>query len=144
MLPGAEFRVGETFPATRVAEELRQVPVGIGAHHEVHAGDLLEQDGTEALRHAAHHAEHIARALEAHQLTDPSDDTLLRVVTHGARVHEHDVRLIGIRGALVALPPEDPEHEFGVRDVHLAAVGLDVDALGHERKDSAGRLRGAR
>ena len=39
--------------------------------------------------------------------------------------------------AHVALAAEHPEHELGVGHVHLAAVGLDVDALGHgHRKDS--------
>jgi len=61
------------------------------------------------------------------QLADARQHPLLRVVAHRAGVHEHHVRLARVAGADVALPLEDAEHQLGIRDVHLAAVGLDVD-----------------
>ena len=64
------------------------------------------------------------------------DHPLFRIVPDRAGVHEHHVGVIGRVDALVAFAREHAEHELGVGDVHLAAVGLDVDALGHRGKDT--------
>ena len=67
--------------------------------------------------------------LVALQLAHAADDPLLGVVAHRAGVDQHHVGLGRIVRAHVALAPEDAEHELGVGDVHLAAVGFDVDAF---------------
>ena len=63
------------------------------------------------------------------QLAHAADDPLLGVVPHRAGVDQHDIGLGRIVRAHVAFAPEHAEHELGVGHVHLAAVGLDVDAL---------------
>ena len=117
------------WPLLGEADELGQVAVRVRADDQVDLGDALEQHGAEPLRHAADHAEHVAGPLVALQLAHAADHPLLGVVPHGAGVDQHDVGVGRIVGAHVALAAQDAEHELGVRHVHLAAVGLDVDAL---------------
>ena len=120
-----------------------EVAVAVGPDHQVHPGHLLQQRGAQALRHAADHAEDAAGPLVALQLAHPPDHPLLGVVAHGAGVDQHDVGVRRLLGPHVALPAEHPEHELGVGHVHLAAVGLDVDPLGHGLKIAGGfRPRG--
>src|SRR5262249_24505249 len=96
---------------------------------QINSRDLLEQRGAKALRHAADHAEHATRTLVALQLAHAADHPLLGVLTHGAGVYQHHVRLGRIFGAHVTRAAQEPEHELEAGDVHLAAVGLDVDAF---------------
>ena len=130
MLPAPELHVRGALapPGAHPGDQLRQPAVPVRAHHQVHLGDALEQLGAEPLRHAPHHAEHAAGPLAALQLPYARQHLLLGMVTHRAGVHQHDVRRGGIVDGDVALPLEHAEHELGVRDVHLAAVRLDVDA----------------
>ena len=111
------------------ADELRKVAIGVRPDDQVDLRDALEQHGAETLRHAADHAEHVPGTLVALQLAHPADDPLLGVVAHCAGVHQHHVGLGRVLRAHVALAAEDAEHELGVRHVHLAAVGFDVDAF---------------
>jgi hypothetical protein len=120
--------VGRSPPLLRPGDQLGEAAVAVGADDEVHLGHALEQRGAPALRHAAHHAEHGPGPLEALQQSQTPQDPLLRVVAHRTGVDEHHVRFRGVRGADVAMRPEQPDHELGVGDVHLAAVGLDVNA----------------
>ena len=54
-------------------------------------GHLLEQLRTEALRHAAGDADHVAGPHVPLQLAQPADDALLGVVANRAGVDEDDV-----------------------------------------------------
>jgi hypothetical protein len=127
VLPGAELGIGAALARTRHPDQVGEVAVGVRAHHQVHPRHPLEQRGAEALGHAADHAQDVARALVALQLAHSADHPLLGVVAHGTGVHQHDVGVGRIVGARVARAVEESEHQLRVRDVHLAAVGFDVD-----------------
>ena len=129
MLPGTEGRVRGPLALHREADEVRQVPIGVRSHDEVDPRHALQQRRAESLRHAANHAQDVPGPLVSLQLTHPANDPLFGVVAHRAGVDQHDVGLGGILRADVALAAKDPEHELGVRHVHLAPVGLDVDPL---------------
>ncbi len=129
VLPVAKLDVGGTLAVARPVDQLRQVAIGVRPDDQVDLRDALEQDGAEPLGHAADHAEHVPGALVALQLAHAPDDPLFGVVPHRAGVHQHHIGLGRMVRAHVALAPEDAEHELGVRDVHLAAVGFDVDAF---------------
>ena len=74
------------------------------------------------------------------QLTQPANDTLLGMIANGARVDENDVGTVGDIHRQIASGSELAEHELGVADVHLAAVGFDVDGgLGHSSDASGER-----
>ena len=128
MLPALECDVGSALAIAGPRDQLGETAVAVGSDHEVHLRHALEQRGTEPLRHAADHAEHVTGALVALQLPQPTEDTLLRVIPHSARIDEHHVRIDRIVRAYVALAPQNSQHQLGVGDVHLAAVGLDIDA----------------
>ena len=128
MLPLLEPHVGPALPLPRPGDQLGEAAVAVGADDEVHLGHLLEQGRTQALGHAPHHAQHAPRPLEPLQDAQAPEHALLGVVPHGAGVHEHHVRVRRVVGAHVPLWAEQSQHELGVGHVHLAAVGLDVDA----------------
>ncbi len=128
MFPAFELDIGGTGAALRLSDQLRQTAIAIGADDEIHLRHLLQQLGAKTLRHAADHTEDVTGPLVALELAHPSQDALLGVIAHGAGVDEQHVRLDRIIGAHVARPSQDPEHQLGIRDVHLTAVCLDVDA----------------
>ena len=143
MLPLPELDVADPLSRSGQADERGEIPIGVGADHEVHPRDLLEQSRTQPLGHAAHHAEDVAGTLVPLKLAHPPDYPLLGIVADGAGVDQHDVRVARILGADIPLAPEETEHQLGIGHVHLAAVGLDVDPFGHGQKiaqAAAGRL----
>ena len=121
-------------PDSAMPMSWRQIPVRIGADDQIHPWHLLEQRGAQPLRHAADDAEHPAGALVPLELAHPADHPLLGVVADRAGVDQHDIGVRRLLGADVALTAEQAEHQLGVGHVHLAAVGLDVDALRHGEK----------
>ena len=128
VLPRLELDRGSAFAPAGPGDELGQPAVAIGPDDQVHLRHASEQPLPEALRHAADHAEHVARSLVLLQLAEAREHALLGVIAHGAGVHKQHVCLRGVVGADIPLPTQDAEHQLGVRHVHLAAVGLDVDA----------------
>jgi hypothetical protein len=116
----------------REPNELRQVTVRIGAHYQIYTRHTRKECGTQPLRHAPNHPQDPAVTLVPLELADSSYNALLGIVAHGAGVHQHDVRILGSIGAYVAIATEHAEHQFGIRHIHLAAVGLDVHAFQHE------------
>jgi len=128
VLPFLERDFGGPLTVARASDQLRQATVAIRPDDEVHLRNALEQLGTEPLGHAADDAEHVAWPLVALQLAHAAEYALLGVVPDGAGVHEQHIGQGGIVRAHVSLASQDAEHQLGIRDVHLAAVGLDVDA----------------
>jgi len=57
-----------------------------------------------------------------------ANGALLGVIPDGARVDEEDVGQRRVVGRLVALPSQRSRDELGIGHVHLAAVGLEVQA----------------
>ncbi len=128
MLPAFERDIGRALAVPGARDQLREAAIAVGPDDEIDLWHTLEQLGPEPLRHASHDAQHIAGPLVALQLSHPPQHPLLRVIADRAGVHEQHVRLGRIGGAHVSFTPQDAEHQLGVGDVHLAAVGLDVDA----------------
>ena len=141
VLPALELDLGGPLPRTRPRDQLGQPAVAVWADHQVHLRNPLQQPRAQPLRHAAHHPQHTARSLETLQLAHARQYLLLRMVADGTRVHQHHVGLGGIVGAHEALAPQHAEHQLGVRDVHLAAVSLDVDARHGQRTVTSKRGR---
>src|SRR5437764_41545 len=111
------------------AEQLGEAAIAVGPDQQVDVRGALAQALAEVLRHAARYPEpHVGAApLVARELAEPADDALLGVLADGAGVQEDHVGPIGAGGLPVAVRREMAEHQLGVGDVHLAAVGLDVD-----------------
>jgi len=114
VLPALERDVSRTLAGARVRDQLGKPAVAIRTDDEVDLRDPLQQFGTEPLCHASHHAKYVAGTLVAFQLAHPSQDPLLRVIAHRARVHEQHVRLGGIVRAHVPGTGQDAEHQLGV------------------------------
>jgi len=131
MFPSPELDIGAALAGPGLRDQLRQAAIAIGSDHEIDLGNSLEQFGAETLGHAAHHTQHIAGTLVAFQLTHASQHPLLRVIAHGAGIDEQHIGVGRIFRTHVARTAQDAEHQLGIRDVHLAAVGLDVNAAHH-------------
>ncbi len=127
VLGGAERGLDAALALARAPHQLGQLPVAVGARDEVHVRRPLQQAPAQPLRHAPHHAQHVARPLGALQLADAPQHALLRVIAHRAGVDDHDLRLVGRGRADEPLAQQQPRHQLGVGLVHLAAVGLDVE-----------------
>ena len=103
------------------------------AKHEVHVGEAVDQFAAPALGHAAHEAEDLVRPFPAgvaHEVPHLLDGLLLGEIPDGAGVEQDDVRRALGTGEGIALGHELGGDGFAVALVHLATVGLDVDA-GH-------------
>ena len=55
------------------------------------------------------------------------EHALLGLLAHGAGVDQDEIGAGRIVGARVPAAIEQPQHQVGVRDIHLAAVGFDVN-----------------
>src|SRR5512141_1707252 len=68
-------------------------------------------------------------------LAKTADHPLLGVIANRARVDKDDVSFLRYVNSIVSGRCQLAEHELGVADIHLAAVGLDVNGgaivLGH-------------
>ena len=117
------------------AQQLGQAVIALGADHEINGGLAPLYLGAFRLRHAA--GDHDpggfprggALAAQHAQLAKLGVDLLGRLLADMAGV-EHDQVRIGLIGGLpVALGRQEIGHALPVIDVHLAAIGLDVDLL---------------
>ena len=127
-----------------LGQQVRQPRVGVGAGDQVDPGRPPGQRLGQVLGHAAEDAEGQARAPgpQAVELAGAADDALLRVLAHGAGVDEDHVRLLGAVDEAVPGAGEDRGHQLRVGHVHLAAVGLDVDAAPARRRRGPPEARG--
>ena len=62
-----------------------------------------------------------------HQITQPPDDALFRVLPNRAGIQQNDIGTLRRRRGFVALRFQQAQDEFGVRDIHLTAVGFNID-----------------
>ena len=122
------------------AEKARQVAVGIRAHYEIDKTLLFQESGAQALGHAAEHTEPnggrnrsvaVRRNLPAGafaplEIPQAATHLLLCVLPDGARVQKNHIRLFLIPGKPEPVLPEHGRHDLGIRDIHLAPVGLDI------------------
>ena len=101
--------------------------------HEVHLREAAEDILALRLGHAAQDAEDQVGALALELLHEAHlpDRPLLGVCAHRAGVQENEVRVFLAVDHDIALGGEHPEDLLGVPFVHLAAVSLQVDRLGH-------------
>jgi hypothetical protein len=134
VLPRSKLGIAHPLTGIGQTKEVGEIAVSVGPDHQVHAGHLGQESRSEALRHTSHDAEHVPIALVTLQLSQTPDYPLFGIVPHSAGVHQHHIGIGWIVGPHVAVAAEHAEHQLGVRHVHLAAVGLDVDAFHESRK----------
>ena len=109
---------------------LRQTPVAVRPHHQIHIWRSLEERRSQTLGHAAGDTEDEVRtfALERAELPDAAEHPTLGVIAYGTRVDKHHVGVFRARDDRIALGGQDPLHQLAVTHVHLATVRLDVRA----------------
>ena len=117
-------------------QTIEEGDVGIGPGDDIDPGGALGELLFQALSHAADDA-HEERGLflfQSPHLGQPAPDALLGVVADGASVDKDDVGLLGPLGIGVALLLHDRDDDFRIADVHLAAVGLDIELAAGTRQ----------
>src|SRR4051794_21422883 len=122
-----EARGDGALAAASAFDEVGQRAIAVGADDQAHVLRLLEQLGTESLRHAPRDTDDRARLHVALDLAESPDDALLRVLPDRAGVHKNYVRAFRTFDRRIAMRRELAEHQLGVAHVHLAAVSLDVN-----------------
>ena len=131
-LGGGELYVDRLLPALDSADEIRQVEVAIGADDEVHVV-LLDQLPLSTLRHTAEDADDDTAALLAADgviVSDAVENFLLGIVAHRAGIEEDSIGQLRVFGQVKAVHLHDGCDDFAVGDIHLAAIGLYIDAAG--------------
>ena len=67
--------------------------------------------------------------LKAAPMLESVPDLLFGILTDGAGIHESQIGPFQLRRRLIAGLIQDGKHDFRVRHIHLAAVGLDIYLL---------------
>ncbi len=135
-LLGGEQHVDPLAARLGLADQARQIAVGIGPGDDVDPGGALDELLSQTLGHAADDAddERGTGFPQPFHLGQAAPDALLGVVADGAGIDEDDVGLLGIVGMDVALLLHDRDDDLRIADVHLAAVGLEVELTTDARK----------
>ncbi len=127
-----------------VVQIARHLVEFLGADDEVHVGQALEDFGAAVLGHAAKDTEHEVGVLlfAVGDVAGLAEGLLLGGVADRAGVEQHDVAVIlGLHDA-VAPATQHRRDGLAVALVHLATVGLDIDAV-HFGKRTGKQASGA-
>ena len=116
-------------------DQLGQRTISVGTHHQRHVFGLLEQLGTQSLRHAPSYANETAGRHELLELTQPPHHPLLSVFANGARVHKNHISAIRCINRAITGRRQLAVHQFRIGDIHLATVRLDIHGWLHQRRD---------
>ena len=109
-------------------DKLRQAQVLVRSDHNV--GPVIGDEYVpEPLGHAPEYANNRTRAFrtEGPKRAQTAQRALLRVAAYRAGHHQQHVCFLLFRGLCKAGVGEHPAHHTGLIDVHLAAVGLDIE-----------------
>ena len=111
--------------------------VGVRPCDQIHLSGI-QQLVFQAFRHAPHDAHHEPGTFfpELVEYVQPSPDALLGIVADAAGVGHHQIGLFHDFRARVPGLPEDGKNDFGVIDVHLAPVCLNIGFLHIACKDT--------
>ena len=131
-------------------QQLGQAVIGLRPDHDVDERRSLEQGLALSLRHAAgdpdHHVGAVRPSARA-QLAQPTQlriDLLGRLFPDVAGVEDDQICIVGAAGGDIAMQRQGIRHAGGVIDVHLAAVGLDKQFLGHASMATSHEFEGRR
>ena len=82
------------------------------------------------LGHAAGESQHDPRlaGLIFNEITQSPDDALFRTLPNRAGVQQDDIGAVRRRRGFVSVRFQQAQDELGVRDIHLTAVGFNIDA----------------
>ena len=124
-----------------VVEMARHLVELLGSDDEIEIRQLLQQRRPAVLRHAAEDPEHEVRLtfLPLLQVAGLPDRLLLGRITHAAGVQQQDVAFVLVGNDAVTAGAQHRRDSLAVALVHLAAVGLDVDAVHWRRRALARR-----
>ena len=120
----------------QIVEVIGHVMKFLRADDQVHVGQAVEELCAAVLRHAAQDAEDEVRVLALPALGKGglADGLLFRRIAHAAGVQEQDIAILLRPDDAIAARAQHGGDSFAVALVHLAAIGLDEDAVqGGER-----------
>ena len=133
---------GQRAGAGRLGDQARQAVQGLGAEHHVHIGGALADRLAFLAGHAAADADDQLRValLEALPAAQLVEHLFLGFFADRAGVEQQHIRVFRIvRGFQIVGGLQQIDHAGGVVLVHLAAVGLDKEFLGHGNVLGAGK-----
>jgi hypothetical protein len=126
-----EIGVERLFPPPQRLHHLRQAVIGLRPHDKVHhrlaAHDLFALGLRDTSRHAD--LEVGVRLPQGFEAAKLGIDLFRRLLADVAGVQEDHVRALGRCHLLIPFRAQRLGHAFAVVDVHLTAVGLDVELL---------------
>ena len=127
-----EFGLQRTAFALRARQQLRQMMIALRPDHDVDDRRAADDLRTLGLRHAARHRDaHIAPVTCGFILGDPQPpefgvDLLGSLLPDMAGVEDHQIGILGTGCLHKAFGSQRVHHALRIVDVHLAAIGLDM------------------
>ncbi len=121
----------------RGVDHLRQAMQGLGPEDHVDIGGAVTDGSAFLAGHAAADADHQVGILQLEfaPATELGKHLFLRLLADRAGVEQDDVGLGRILGDFQRLPfAEQVDHARRIVFVHLAAMGFDIELLGHARQ----------
>ena len=118
-------------PPVEFLEQVGQVAVSVGAHHEVDELFFVKKLFADALGHAAQNAnlEFGILGLECIELIEAVAHGLLGLFANRAGIQKHQIGFLEVVRGLVPVLLKDGCDDLAVRKIHLAPVGLEVELL---------------
>jgi len=120
------------FPASQFSQDLWEQVNGLGTDDEVQVGNPVQQLLALLLGHASGHSND--RPSPLFQPLVPSEgavDLMLGFFANAAGVNEDEICLIRLLCFDVVQISQETEDSVGIVLIHLATVGLDIDASRH-------------
>ncbi len=114
---------------SRARDHLGQAAVAVWPRHDVEERRLLHNRDAIMLRHTSEQPklDLRPRLLKARELPQPVQHLLFGVLANRAGVEQHDVRIVDTVGRDVTGAAQDCAHRLRIGDIHLTAVGLQVN-----------------
>ena len=115
---------------TFLRQQGRQVTIGVRSQHQIKKGGFIEQGLPMMLGHAAGEPQDDTRlpGFMFHQITQSPDDALFRPLPNRASIQQDDIGAVRRRLRFVSVRLQQAQDELGVSDIHLTAVGFNIDA----------------
>ena len=142
--PGNRCRPRPRRSRAPARQQLGQAMIGLRADDDVDERRALDQQLALGLGDAAgDRQQHVARRPLAPRVAQPAQpaelgkDLLRGLLADVAGVQDDQIGIVGPRPRPIAVSCQRLRHTIGIVDVHLAAVGLDEEFLGHVAASAA-------
>jgi hypothetical protein len=124
------------------AEQVGQSPIGIWARDQIEPRRPRHQRRSIMLRHASEQPELQMRPgnFEPCEIAQPADHAVLGMLANRAGIDQDNIGVLGTRREGIASLAQDGADRLRIGDIHLAAVGFEINPRRPGTGDSVAHL----